>query len=211
MMSWPTAAEIRTYLDGYKITEAIVPDLWLTTRMTSFIVPMIERITRQTFDEVSTYIEYLSGTGSAILQLSRRPVTSIISAEYVVGIDSDANIGLNGLQLIGDEGIIRVVQVLSEGSYSSSWRKGNRNIKITYTAGTEDVPALIKEAALYLASEQVLGYVGARTGGGSISVQGFSRNFGPRGRYQDIRNDLKRQAMAILNLYKTSVVGSVGR
>jgi len=210
-MTWPTPTEIRTFLDGYKVTASIVPDAWLTARMNNFIVPFIERVTRLTFDEETTYTEYLSGTGSTVLQLSRRNINSIVSVSYVVGSDTEASISVSGLELIGDQGLLKTIQVISEGTYNTTWRKGNRNIKVVYKAGTTTVPDTVKEAALYLASEQVLGYIGARTGGGSLSVQNFSRNFGERGRYQDLRNDLKRDAMFLLGKYKTSVVGSVGR
>ena len=75
--------------------------------------------------------------------------------------------------------------------------------------GSSTIESDLKRAVIKLCAESALGFVGARTGGGSITVQGFSRNFGNRGKYQDIRNDLSRQAWAVIKKYMTSVVGNV--
>lgn len=205
-MAWPTANEIREFLKGYSISSNTISDLWITSRLNNMVIPFIEQVAKMSFTAETEYTEYISGTGASTIMLSRKPVNSIVSAAYVAGNDIDASIGLSGLQLLANEGIIKVVQVITEGGYNTKWRKGDKNIKIVYKAGYDSVPSTIKEAAIYLSSEQILGYIGARTGGGSISVQGFSRSFGNRGRYQDIRNDLNRQAMFLLRKYKTGVV-----
>jgi hypothetical protein len=54
----------------------------------------------------------------------------------------------------------------------------------------------------------LLGFIGARTGGGSLGVSAWNRGYGIRGKYQDIRNDLARQALDILKNYSTGVVGN---
>ena len=206
-MSIPTAIEIRTFLDGYKVTSTIVPDLWIESRRDNFIIPIIERIIKRSVDGITTKTEYVSGNGKSLLFLSTRNIVELVSIEYVTGSqDIDQNISVASVRLLENEGIIKAVSNITEGGYSTLFMKGSKNIKVVYKVGgtiTDD----LKEAIIYLCSEQILGYIGARTGGGSITVQGFSRNFGDRGRYQDLRNDLKRQAMAILNRYKTSIVG----
>jgi len=206
-MSIPTADEIRTFLNGYKITATLVPDAWIEARRDNFIIPIVERIIGRSVDAEDTNVEYVSGTGGPLLFLSTRNITELVSIEYVTGSgDIDSNISVASVRLIAEEGIIKAISNITEGGYSTLFMKGTKNVKVTYKVGgsiTDD----LKEAIIYLASEQILGYVGARTGGGALSVQGFSRSFGERGRYQDLRNDLKRQAMGILKVYSSAVVG----
>lgn len=201
-------SEIYEFLEGYGITNITLSPTWLQKRLDGFIIPYVERITGMAFDGEENITEYLSGSGEGILMLSRKNATSLVSIAYVQGGDVVSEIGLGGVQLI-EGGIIKAVSNVYEGGTSTIFRRGNRNVKIIYKVGESDYPSDVKEAMLYLAAEQALGFIGARTGGGSISVQGFSRTFGERGKWQDIRNDLKRQAMFLLNKYKTHVVGSI--
>lgn len=207
-MAAPTGAEIKTFLEGYGITDSILTDSWLESRMAGFVIPFIERVTGMSFDGSENVTEYLSGSGEGILMLSKKNATALVSIAYVQGGDIESEIGLGGVELI-EGGIIKAVSNVNEGGTSTIFRRGNRNVKVVYTVGESDYPADVKEAMLYLAAEQALGFIGARTGGGSLNVQGFGRNFGQRGKWQDIRNDLKRQAMALLKKYMTGVVGSV--
>jgi len=207
-MAVPTPTEIRTFLEGYGITDSILSDEWLTARMTGLVIPYIERITGMSFDGEENITEYLSGSGEGILMLPNRNVTSLVSIEYVSGNDALSEIGLGGV-VLAEGGIIKATSNVNEGGTSTIFRRGNRNVKVVYKAGEADYPAKVKEAMMYLSAEQALGFIGARTGGGSLSVQGFSRSFGERGKWQDIRNDLKRQAMFILKSYMTGVVGSI--
>lgn len=206
-MAIPTATEIRTFLDGYKVTATIVPDAWINSRRDRFVIPMVEKIIGRSVNAEDTNVEYVSGTGGPLIFISTRNITELVSIEYVTGSgDIDSNISVASVRLIADEGIIKSVSNITEGGYSTLFMKGTKNIKVTYKVGGT-ISVDLEEAITYLCAEQILGYVGARTGGGSISVQGFSRNFGDRGRYQDIRNDLKRQAMALLKQYTSAVVG----
>jgi hypothetical protein len=207
-MAVPTATEIREFLEGYNITASILSDDWMNKRRDRFIVPQVKLITGVPFDGVIEKVEHLSGTSTDTLMLSNRNATSLVRVEYVSGGDNDSEIGLGGLILI-EGGIIKKVSNQNEGNLVGYFRRGKRNIKVTYTLGESDYPDDIKEAIIYLCAEQLLGFVGARTGGGSISVEAYGRNYGNRGKYQDLRNDLKRQAMAILREYISSVTGSV--
>ena len=208
IMAAPTGSEIKAFLNGYDITDLVIPDAWLNGRMNGIIIPFVRKVTGMSFSGEESITEHLSGTGEGILMLSRKNVTSLVSLEYVQGGDVTSNIGLGGVKLL-EGGIIKAVSNVNEGGTSTVFRRGNRNVKVVYKCGLSDYPDEVKEAMLYLASEQLLGFLGAQTGGGSITVQGFSRNFGERGKWQDIRNDLKRQAMFILKSYMTGVVGSI--
>ena len=75
------------------------------------------------------------------------------------------------------------------------------------TTGFSSIPPDVYEAIMYLTAEAALGHIGSRTGGGSISVQGYGRSFGSRGKYTDIRNDLARQGISLLRHYMTGVIG----
>lgn len=206
-MPQPTAAEIRTFLEGYSIDSTCLTDAWIDNRMTNFIVPFIEKKIRRSIEGVTQVVEYISGNGKSIVFLSRKPIASLVQIEYVTGGDYQSTIGLGGVELIADQGIIKSIANITEGGYNLIFAKGERNIKVTYTVGSATIEIDLKEALIYLGSEQALGFIGARTGGGSINVQGFSRNFGERGKYQDLRNDLSRDAIAILKGYISHIVG----
>jgi len=205
-MAIPDALEVRDFLEGYDITVEILSDIWINNRINKNIVPSIERLIKTKIDSVETYEEYLSGAGSAVLILSKRPILEVTNIAYVYGGDYTGQIGLSSVIVLNKEGIVKCVANWAEGSYTSIFRKGSKNIKVVYTAGNTEAPDDLCEAILYLTSEMILGFVGARTGGGSLSVQGFSRNYGERGKYQDIRNDLKRQGFNLLKPYRTGII-----
>lgn len=206
-MALPTATDVRDFLEGYEISTTVLTDPWIERKLTNVIIPFVERLIGRSAEGSESVVEYLSGNGKSILLLSRKDVVSLTSLEYVTGGDFDTTIGLSGVRLIPNQGMIKSVSNITEGGYSTLFAKGIKNIKVTYTVGSTTIENDLKEAIIMLCAESILGFVGARTGGGSITVQGFSRNFGNRGKYQDIRNDLKREARAILKKYMTGVVG----
>lgn len=206
-MAIPTAEEIREFLEGYNVTHTILKDSWINLRITKSIVPFVENVIERKVNSIDQHEEYVSGTGKDIVILSKKPIIDLISIEYVYGENYESSIGLAGVEVLKNEGMLKAIANWSEGGYDSVFRKGNKNIKVVYTVGFSDVPDDIHEAIIYLSCEQILGFIGARTGGGSLTVQGFSRNFGDRGKYQDIRNDLKRQGMSLLRKYMTGVIG----
>lgn len=206
-MAKPTATEIRAFLEGYDITTSYLSDPWIEARRDNFIIPQVEKVIRRKVEGTESVTEYVSGTGQSILILSRKPINSVTSIEYVTGGDYDSTIGLGGIEVLSEEGILKSVTNITEGGYNIIFAKGEKNIKVTYTIGSDTIEGDLKEALIYLSAEQLLGFIGARTGGGALTVQGFSRNFGERGKYQDIRNDLKRQAFGLLRKYTTGLVG----
>lgn len=209
-MAKPTASEIRDYLEGYCETDNIVSDEWIEGRRDNLVIPICERITRRSFSSVETLVEYRSGNGGNILRLNRRPITSLVSVEYVTAPDSFVEIGLTNFILLADEGEIKARA--SESVLSSSsvfFPKGEKNIKVTFTAGFTDaaLPGIVKEAIMALTAEKTLAFLAGRGGGGDISVQGYSKSYGKQGKYTNIRSELARIGLSLLKSYQTSVVG----
>lgn len=203
-----TYSDIRSFLEGYGITMTQLSDTWINSRINNFVIPFVESYTRQSFSGVQTITEYYSGTGNNVLMLNRRPIVAITEIRYVIGGYSMPILNLAMIETIAAEGIIKAKSNFDEAYFLPVFAKGSKNIKVSYTYGWADYPIDIKEAIIYFASSQILGFIGTRTGGGSLGVQGFSRNYGDRGKYHDIRQELDRQAYSILNKYKNSVVGS---
>lgn len=75
-------------------------------------------------------------------------------------------------------------------------------VKYSYGGEFDDV----KRAATLLTASFILGYVGASTGGGSLSVQGYSRNYGARGKWHDTRQEFDRAAYELLQKYVVGIV-----
>lgn len=206
-MALPVVKDIRDFLEGYNIDGKILSDKWIENRMNGFVLPAIERMTKQSFNAIDTVTEYYNGNGTNILILNRRPIVSVVSVTYVLGSNVQGFIDLSRIEKILEEGILKSKANYDETYMLPIFAKGKRNIKIVYTYGYASPPDEIKEAIIYLVCEQALGFVGARTGGGSVGVQGFNRSYGDRGKFTDIRNDLARQAHFILSRFMSRVVG----
>jgi hypothetical protein len=210
----PTALDIINYLEGYGISSSIISDDWIEKRRDNLVIPWITKHTRLDFEDEKEITEYLSGNGKEILVLSKKPVNEIINFTYVSGGDTLINLS-ESIELDQAEGIIIKKVLMSEGDIKSVFPKGNKNIKITYKYGTENFIDSesnelvdIKEAIIYMTCKQILIQIGARTGGGSLSVEAHSRNYGTRGKYTDIINNLDQMSYEILRPYFTGVVGT---
>jgi hypothetical protein len=59
-----------------------------------------------------------------------------------------------------------------------------------------------------LVAAKILVFIGARTGGGGLGVQAFSRNYGSHGKYTDIRKELVATGYALLKPLMNEVVGA---
>jgi len=201
-------SDVREYLEGYGIETDIISNDWIEKRLARFIVPYVESVTRQTFSGISSITEYYSGAGQNYLILNRRPIVAVQSIQYVLGGNYFTVVNMGNIETISALGILKAKSNYEEAYYMPIFARGNFNLKITYTYGYLTFPDDIKEACIMLSAEQVLGFIGSRTGGGDISGQAYSRNFGDRGKYTEIRNDLARQAYGILRKYMTRVAGA---
>jgi hypothetical protein len=208
-MSKPIASDVRAMLEGYGITLDVITDTWIDARIINTVIPFVENTTRQKFSGIASVTEYHDGSGESILILDRRPILAVTAIKYVTGGDYQVILNLAMIETIAAEGILKAkVNLLESSACFPYFVKGNRNIMVTYTYGYTDYPDDIKESIVYFTCEAALGFLGARTGGGNISGQSFSRSFGDRGKYTDIRNDCARQGKALLYPYITHVTGS---
>ena len=209
-MPLPTPDDVRTELIGYCITASIIDDIWIQKKMDGIVIPYVEEKARQSVTGVRTATEYYSGTGEPILILNRRNPIALTRIQLVSGNDIDASVNLASVILITEEGIIKVRSNLSEHQIYRIFPKGNHNIEVQYTYGTEeaDCPADLSEAIIMLTAILLLDQLEGRSGGGQLSGQAYNRNYGNMGKYSNIRKRLSAQASTILNRYGSSVVGA---
>lgn len=77
-------------------------------------------------------------------------------------------------------------------------------VKVRYTYGGNY--ADVHRACVLLTASFVLGFIGSSTGGGSLNVQGYGRNYGARGKYHDVRQEFDRNAYQILQKYVVGII-----
>lgn len=203
-MPMPSTKDIFDLLEGYNL-KGQVSEEWLGKCRDDFVVPWVERKTKLPFGRVETRVEYYDGNGESILVLRARPIVDLIAINYTNVPSNQFYISPMALQVIQEEGILKARANFNEANYVPIFARGERNLRVTYTVGYASVPADVARAVACLVAEQALGAVANRTGGGSLSVSGWSRNYGSRGKFAEARNDLARQAMAILRGYMTGV------
>lgn len=184
-------------------------DEWIANRRDNFVIPAIEHATGLSITSETEIEEYYSGNGSSILILNRRPINSIENITYT-SIPSEVQTGnlLQSVELISEEGILKSKTNFNEGSYDPIFAKGINNIKVTYKYGYSSTPNDICELITIMLAKKILVYIGSRSGGGSISQSSYSRNFGNRGKYTDLINELDKEIYMILRKYSTGVVGA---
>jgi len=192
--------DVRNFLDGYGLANANVgvSDEWLRGRI-AFSIDHIEKITRQSFTEIKTIEEIHSGNDSNILILSRKPVVELISVTF----PNLLNVIIVGKYFIEPKsGIVR--------GYNNqvAFPRGRENITVKYTYGFTDYPIDIREAIYCFVADKVLGTIANQGGGGSLSVQAWSRDFGDKGKWTNARNDLARTYKSIIKRYSTGVQSS---
>jgi len=200
------ATDIYAYLEDFGIDATVISEAWINARRDNFVIPWVERKTRMSLSELTQTTEYYSGNGKNLLVLNRRPIVSVDAISYVLGGLTNL-LNLDNIEVISAEGILKAKRNYEEAYYLPIFAKGDYNIKVTYTYGFATIPDDMKEAVIYLCAEVTLGQIANRTGGGDVSTDGCSRSFGDRGRYTVMRNDLTRQAMALLSKYMTMVTG----
>ena len=203
-MSLPTPADVRAYLEGYGINRDTISDAWIADVQTNSVMSYVNRVTRQDWGAAApvTYVEYFDGNGSDLLILPRRPIASIVDITFIGG--TIYPITISAVQLLSAEGILKARSKISEGVERRFFQQGKRNIRVTYTAGGPP-DAKLCYAVKLLVAERCLGNIANRTGGGDLSVQSHSRSYGPRGKYGNLRTEMKREAMGILRNFMTGV------
>jgi|WetSurMetagenome_2_1015567.scaffolds.fasta_scaffold31518_6 hypothetical protein len=206
-VSLPTVSDIRAELEGYAITASLVSDAWITSEMNDMVLPYIEKTCRTSLSGLQTVTEYYSGNGQSILFLNRRNIIQLISVAIVRGADFLSFINIDAIDTIASEGLLKARTRVSEGVYFSIFPKGEDNLKVTYTYGNALDAQLVK-AVKYLTAVCVLDNLEGRTGGGNLSTEGWSRDYGNMGKYSNVRKRLANRAEWIMNQYRTGIVGA---
>lgn len=186
----------------------IVSSGWVADHRDNYVIPWMERKTRQSFYSTSQIEEVYSGNGTTTLVLNRRPVISVEQIRYLVRETYYGSVDVTMIEVIGAEGIIRSLETTSiETTAVPIFPKGKYNIAVTYTYGYADLPDLLQTAIKYFVAESILGQIADRTGGGNLSTQGWNRDWGERGKYTNYRNELAYKGLAAMQEYMTGVVG----
>lgn len=207
-MALITVAEIRDLLEGYCISQSIISDDWIQNRIDKYIIPSIinKRLGLSISGNVSKTV-YVNGTGEDIIFLPDRDVIEITAITYV-NTESVYTPSIANLELIPNEGIVKSKYNFAEGYYKTTFPKGTRNIKITYTVGYNDadIPDDINELIGYLAVIEICTWIEGRSGGGNVSSEAFNRDYGDLGKYTNIRRQLVQRCNIIIWNYKSGVV-----
>lgn len=206
----PTASDVRALLEGYCISTSTMTNAWIENIRDRFVIPFVEGRIRRSLTGVETIVEYHDGNGRNTMQLNRRGALSITDIEYVISGDYTTELETTDFLLLAKEGLVKAVR--SEyivGAQTPAFPRGDKNIKITYTIGyeTDEIPIDLQEAVLYGTTEKALSFIAGRGGGGDVSVSGYSKSYGNRGKFTDIRNELARMMDACLHGYKIHTVG----
>lgn len=185
----------------------VLSDDWITNKRDKFVIPWLERTLSTSFSATKQIEEYYSGNGTSVLVLNRKPIVSLDALSYTNVMSNQYVINILAIQVISEEGILKVRTNFNESTWIPIFAKGMLNLRIKYTYGYAAMPDLISEAVKYLLCEQVLGLIEGRTGGGDLGVESFNRSYGNRGKYTHVRNMFARNARSIIRNYITSTVG----
>lgn len=209
-MSVPTIQEIRDNLEGYNITSSIISDAWITIKRDKSVVPFVNKFISSSLLTEEIVTEFYSGNGTQTLILNRRYVKEIVSIQLVNWINSLIFLSPSSVELISEEGILKVKSsAYSEYRTYSFFPRGENNIKITYKYGYNNViPDDINYAIILLTNVHMLRHLEGSTGGGNLSTQGYSRDYGAKGKYTHYINRLSDEAINTLRYYTSSVVGA---
>lgn len=172
-----------------------VSDAWLIQTRDCQVIPVIRTMTGLTFDGITECKEWHSGTDGRFLYLNNAPIVNVKSINTTEGgISTEA---LAGLEIRKEAGIL-----VTNGRFA----KGDHNIVVEYSYGYAETPADIKRAVVLITASLTLSFIASRAGGGSsVSTQGYSRTFGNRGKFTEIKNDFDRWAYALLQPYYAGI------
>lgn len=182
-------------------------DDWLVNTRNRQIIPVIEKATGRSLSGTARVVEYVSGLGTGVLALQNRPIVQIHAIQLINTTELPElfwEIETANIEVIAEEGLLKRRHIReAQYAHNRGFYIGNHNYKVDYTYGYSTVPADLKRAICMLTASFALGMLGSRTGGGSLSVQGHSRNYGARGKYHDARQELDAWSHSIIRRYVT--------
>lgn len=201
-------ADIRLYLEGYNIDASTLTDPFIQKQIDATVAKQ-ERLTGKSFFATRTVTRNFHGDGSKTLQLHHWPIdvidfikikyagqglpdTTLSSAEYILN-------KLNGQISI-------LSSILVDGSQIFVWPLGHNNIETKYDYGYTAVPVDVEDALIKIIAGNSLMQVSGRDGGtGSLSIEGYTKTFGPNGKYTNIVSGWKKDAKSTLKSYRSIV------
>lgn len=184
-----------------------VTDDWIQQMRDGFVIPFVEEKTAQSYSAVKQAVEYYSGNGGSVLIVDRRPIVSLDDIDVVSGADRPLGVSVSNIEVIAEEGILKATWRTEERVLLGQFPRGTKNIKVTYSYGFASMPEEVKQAVIYFTCNRILGHIANKTGGGSLNVQAFSRNYGGLGKYSNERQELSSMAFGAINGRMLSVVG----
>jgi hypothetical protein len=173
-----------------------VSDAWIVNTRDCQVIPVVKSMTDISFDGASETKELHNGTGGKTLYLNRKPIVEV-KALYAGCLGAAFSHSLADIEVHKEEGTL-----VTNGCFP----KGDGNFTVEYSYGHPDVPDEIKRAVSLFTASLTLGFIASKTGGGSsVSTQGYSRSFGNRGKFTEIRNNFDRWAHVLLKPYYSGI------
>lgn len=202
-----TAGSVQTFGTGtlYNIKTRSLSDALAAETM------HIEEMTGLPMSGAASISETHDGSGNEMCMLNRKPIVSLTSIQILSVPQTVFSIPVSSIYVENDTGILRIKSVnFDTYTYLTPiFPKGRKNILVTYLAGYDTPPADVARALVMLAGCYALSAEAGRTGGGtSLTVEGYSKTYGSRGKYSEFINYNSMQAYALLRKYVTGVVGN---
>jgi len=207
-MALITIAEIRDLLEGYCIDQSVISDIWIQNRRDNYIIPtIINKILGISVSGNISKTVYINGTNKDIIFLPDRNIIEITEITYV-NTESVYTPSLANLELISGEGILKSKYNFAEGYYRTTFPRGTRNIKVTYTMGysNDDIPDDVNELIGYLTVIEICTWIEGRSGGGNVSSEAFIRKYGSIGKYTNIRRQIAQRCNTMIGNYRSGVI-----
>lgn len=179
-------------------------DDWIIKRRDQFVIPWIQKRTSLNILGTRTITEYVSGNGLTSLILSYKPIIEIQELTYINTPDDFISNLQQSVVVDKEQGMLMSKWRLYDASDYTIFRRGIKNIKVTYTVGFSDICTEapdVPEAILNWLAALALQLIGSRGGGGNISQSGYNQTFGNRGKYSEAIKMSEANAMAILRGY----------
>jgi len=205
------ANDVYKMYEGYNIDGNVLSSTFIDNIANTIILPIIENMTGFSAEKETQITEYYSGSGHAVLILNRKPIKSI---ESIIIVDYNEMINgtvpVSNLEIEKATGIVKIRSNINSLFYSI-FPRGKNNIKVSYTVGFTEgsMPQDLKSAIVLMTCKYCLTHIGSKTGGGSLSVDGYSKNFGAKGKWTDLKGEWDGMVMILLNKYLNSGVVSI--
>nr|BDD45341.1 hypothetical protein 17 [Elusimicrobiota bacterium] len=183
-----TQEELETFL------QETISDSDYKNTLINFASDLIEKYTGRHL-KLKTYTdEEYDGNGSLELYLNQFPIVSVTDVKYwnsINNVEIYAYTERVEFLVYGVEGYIFM---------RSGWVKGNKNYRVTYTAGYENIPYDIKKACADLCS--LMHYHKDKTGIKSEKIGAYSITLDKDGKANVMGVAVPAEILGVLNMYR---------